>query len=325
MIAIIKEKDYVSFLKRMDKFIIQPELTNYCNMKCKFCPHSVYGKSSEGGNPFNRQKGYMSDKLFNLVLENARKYATSVIIGFFGEPLLHRKFDDYIKLLAVFDRNYKLCLNTNWSLTTERNMETLKDFDEVRISLDTSNSALYEKLCPGGSVLDLEGNLRQERYNTIAQKIEYWLNLPDHVPTRLVYVVSSINEDDRENFLKRWRPKLKPQDHILTKSVISYGGVMEDRRMKKNPCEIESQRWLTIAWNGDCSPCNLDVNIALKVGNLLETKDIKKIIRGDEWKKVISRISKKLGICSNCFDANNWTENKYFWGKGNENQDIYRQ
>ena len=59
----------------MRKFAFQPEFTNHCNFKCRFCPHSVYRKRSDGGNQFNREKGYMSDELFNLALENAEKYA----------------------------------------------------------------------------------------------------------------------------------------------------------------------------------------------------------------------------------------------------------
>ena len=298
----------------MRKFTIQPEFTNNCNFRCRFCPHSVYRKKSESGNQFNREKGYMSDELFHLFLENAEKYAKCVQIGFFGEPLLHPKFEDYIKLFHT-NRRYRLELNTNWSLVTPKKMATLKRLDSVIISLDASHSALWEKLCPGAPVLNLDGVPSRDRYNIITEKIEYWLSLPDHAPSRLVYVVSSINEHDRNNFVKNWYPKLGPQDYILTKSVLSYGGVMKDSHMKKNNCKIDCQYWFTIAWNGDCSPCNLDVNIELNVGNLLEERDMKRIIEGDKWKQIMSKIRQKSGICLNCFDGNNWAENKYYYGK----------
>jgi MoaA/NifB/PqqE/SkfB family radical SAM enzyme len=258
----------------------------------------------------------MSDELFNLVLENAKKYAQSVQIGFFGEPLLHPKFENYIKSFPI-NRSYTLELNTNWSLVTKKNLDTLRHFDCVIISLDASYPALWEKLCPGAPVLDLNGVPCQDRYNTITDKIEYWLSLPGHAPTRITYVVSSINEHDKKNFVKKWRSKLGPHDHILTKSVLSYGGVMKDSHMKKNSCEVVSQYWFTIAWNGDCSPCNLDVNIELNGGNLLEVRDMKKITEGDKWKQITSKIRQKSGICSNCFDANNWTENKVYYGEKN--------
>lgn len=295
----------------MKKFLMAAEFTNHCNNRCRFCPHSVYRKKSEGGNLFNREKGYMSDELFNLVLENAEKYAKSVTIAFFGEPLLHPKFEDYVESFPT-NRCYALYLNSNWSLVTKKNMDTLKRVDSVRISIDASYAALYETLRPGGRVLDFNGVPCDDRYNTITEKIEYWLSLPDHAPTRLVYVVSSINEHDRKKFVKKWQPKLGPNDHILTKSVISYGGVMKDSHMKKYECKTESQHWFIIGWNGDCSPCNLDVNLELKVGNLLEAGDLKKIVEGDKWKQTMSKIRQKSGICANCFDTNNWRENKIY-------------
>jgi len=298
----------------MKKFVMQPEFTNHCNFKCIFCPHSAYRKKSEAGNQFNREKGYMSRKLFDLFLENAEKYARCIRIGFFGEQMLHPKFEEYIRYFPV-NRNYVVELNTNWSLVTEKNIDILKRFDLVLISLDASYSSLWKKLCPGGPVLNLYGKLSQDRYNTIVHKIYHWLSLPDHAPTRIVYVVSSINKHDRRRFVKKWCPILGPKDEILTKSVLSYGGVMKDDHIKKNKCKVPSENRFTVAWNGDCTPCNLDINIELNVGNLLEVKDMKKIIEGGKWKQTMSDIQKRRGICSNCFDANNWTENKLYYKK----------
>jgi len=308
----------------MKKFVLHPELTNHCNFRCIFCPHSVYGKSSVGGNEFNREKGYMSEELFSLVLENASKYAKSVILGFFGEPLLHPRFEEYIKLIPA-NRCYDLEINTNWSLVTKENMNTLKLFDLVRISLDASYSTLWEELCPGGQVLDINGELHQDRFHIITEKIKYWLMLPDHSPTRIVYVVSSINHQDRDTFVSKWLPKLGASDHIVTKSVISYGGIMKDSYMRVNSCNIiKSQPYFIISWDGKCSPCNLDVNIELNAGNILKTRDISKIVEGDRWKHIMFEINQKSGICLNCFDANNWTENKIYYGGNNIGRNIKR-
>jgi sulfatase maturation enzyme AslB (radical SAM superfamily) len=296
--------------KKIKKLIIQPEFTNHCNFRCRFCPHSVYRQQSDGGNRFNRDKGHMSDELFSLVLENAAKYAKRVQIGFFGEPLLHPKFGEYITSFPA-NRRYCVDLNTNWSLVTRKTMDSLKHLDLVIISLDASYSSLYEELCPGGSVLDLDGRPCRDRHAVLVDKIDYWLRLADHAPTRIVYVVSSVNEHDVKTFVDQWRPKLcLPGDHVLTKSVLSYGGVMRDSHMRENSCAIRSQRWFTVAWNGDCSPCNLDVNLELKAGNLLELRDMRTVVEGDKWHQVMTAVRQRLGICANCFDANNWTENR---------------
>lgn len=291
-----------------------PELTNHCNFRCIYCPHSVYRKNSEGGNQFNREKGYMSEELFNLVMENAAKYAQWVCIGFFGEPLLHQNFQRFVESIPA-NRCYRLVLNTNWSLATKENMSTMKRFDLVAISLDASYSDLWEKLCPGSPVLTLNGVPSRDRYDVIVEKIQYWLSLPDHAPTQLVYVVSSVNEHNKNRFVKEWRPRLGPRDHILTKTILSYGGVVKDSHMSNNDCIVTREIRSNVAWNGDVTPCNLDVNIEMKVGNLLEARDLERIWEGDEYKQMMSKMRRKEGICSNCFDANNRTEDEFYWSR----------
>jgi hypothetical protein len=194
-------------------------------------------------------------------------------------------------------------------------METLKHFDNVRISIDASNPDLWEELCPGGTVLDLAGKPGKNRYDALVEKIKYWLNLPNHPLTRLKYVVSSVNEHDRGIFLKEWLPRMGPNDGVTMKSVVSYGGVVRDGRMKENPCRVFEENRLTVAWNGECSPCNLDVNMALGVGNLLEIRDIGKIIKQDRYRQVIDRMRRKASICANCLDGNNHTDTEEYSGE----------
>ena len=297
----------------MKNLVICPEFTNHCNFKCIKCPQSLYKKISIGRNSFYREKGYMPENLFNIVLKNVKKYAKEVSIGFFGEQMLHPKFNEFIKSLA-YNKKYELTINTNLSLVTNKNIEILKLFDEVRINLDSSYSLLYNRTCPG-TVLDINGNINHNRLETISKKLEYWLSLPDHSPTRIVYTVSSFNEHDKNQFVKLWLPKLTNKDYILMKSIISYGGIIYNLNIKNNICKIPQRLYFVISWNGDCTPCNLDVNLALKVGNLNKEKDIMLIIRSYKWKNIISHIKNKDGICLNCPDANNWTKNKQFKGK----------
>jgi radical SAM protein with 4Fe4S-binding SPASM domain len=295
----------------MQHLVLQPEFTNHCNFKCILCPQHIYKNGTQSGNTFDREKGFMSQELFDLFVINANKYAEAVLIGYFGEPLLHPRFNEFIESFPK-QRNYTIGLYTNWSLFSKKNIEAIKMCDRIFISLDASYPELWNKLCPGGHVLDLDGNPCVNRYETICKKIEYWLNLSGHSCTQIVYVTSSYNEHDVKNFVKQWKPKLKYRDEILTKSVLSYGGVINDVHMRKNTCNIVNEKRFTVSWNGDCTPCNLDVNVGLHVGNLNEVKDIQTIIGSDKYKKRMENIKQHKGICSNCFDANNWTEHKIY-------------
>lgn len=288
------------------KYRMQPEFTNHCNFMCRFCPQSRYRQPTEGGNVFDRKKGYMSEELFEIFLDNAHRYASHVIIGFFGEQMLHPRFEQFMQTFPR-SRPYSVVLFTNWSLATRQNMDSLKNADNVRISMDASCSEVFEELRSGGAVLDLDGHPTANRYETLVQKLDYWLKLSDRPQTTLKYVVSSVNETDRDKFVAKFVPKLKQGDDLVTKSVISYGGAMRDSYMSEHPCTVPDEYRLTVAWNGDCSPCNLDVNMALKIGNLLENKDMKTMFQQRCWRDVLAAMRRHEGVCANCFDANNHT------------------
>lgn len=86
---------------------------------------------------------------------------------------------------------------------------------------------------------------------------------------------------------------------------MGVGGVMADRIMSRYPCTIPREKRLVIGYDGTCSPCNLDVNLALNVGNLNDVDDMAEIVRSRKYKEVMRGIRRRQGICQNCFDANN--------------------
>ena len=282
------------------KVSLNPELTNHCNYRCKFCPQSYYKKKSPLGNVYDRKKGFMSKDLWKIVLRNAEKYAKVLCLGFFGEPMLHSHFKTFVDMVPE-KRNYKFELNTNFSLVSSKYFRTLGKFDNIKVSLDSDDPLTYRLLCKGPKEL-----------GAIEDVLKVWLNLKGHSPTRIVHVVSSVNEKYVSRFIKKWKPLLGKEDHILTKSVLSYGGVIKDSYMVENRCKSLDQNWFIVGWNGVCSICNLDVNLELNVGTLSNKSTVEQILNSEQCQNVRRDIKSKLGICKNCFDANNWTKNKVY-------------
>ena len=277
------------------------EFTNKCNFRCTLCPQSTYRKPSPGGNRFDRDKGYLSDEVFDAFLVNARKYAKRVTVGFFGEPMLHPKFSEYMTKLAE-SRSYKLTLFSNWALFADEMVPAIKGCDEVRISLDASNNELFQTLCPSSEYYTIVGNIQQ------------WLRVRNRPHTYLVFVTSSINQHDKGTFLRAWLPKLPKRDGVITKAAISYGGVMKDDYMYANTCNILQKRRMVVAWNGDCSPCNLDVNIDMNVGNVLRG-GMAEIAASEQYASQLISIRHRSGICVGCFDSNNHRETVFHSGE----------
>jgi len=291
------------------------ELTNKCNFQCTYCPHSTRGRDVDDDvNRFDRPQGFMSPETFDLALANARKYAETLSFGFFGEQMLHPRFCELIHSIPR-NRPYRLVISTNGSLLTHRNLQTLQRFDVVRFSIDSTASDSFERLRPGGAILTVNGQRGDDRFEALAGQIERWLSLPDHPHTQLVYVTTDLNQNDRQEYLDRWLPKMGPGDCVVLKSVISYGGVMKDPYMTAHPCTIPEDGRVNLAYNGDVTPCNLDVNVALRVGNIHETPDLMEMTRTPQYKAVMEGIRHNQGICRNCDDANNHQESMLYWGE----------
>ena len=80
---------------------------------------------------------------------------------------------------------------------------------------------------------------------------------------------------------------------------------MDDSTIIERPCTIPNEKRIIISWDGDVSICNLDVNMALTVSNILDVPDFEKIRKSNNFKKVYDTIKKREGICANCHDGGN--------------------
>lgn len=294
----------------MRRLSMQIELTNHCNFKCVYCPHDVYGEDAgPSGNPFNRPKGFMAPELFAKAIKGACDHARSLTMGFFGEQQLHKQFREFIQSVPK-KHGFQFILNSNWSRVTEEDIDTLNCFDSIRISLDSTDAAKWEKLCPGGPVLTHDGKNEGNRYQALVDKIRWWLALPHRAKTHIIFVTQDENSAEAKRFGNEWAQLMRKGDQVVTKSIITYGGVVFDPYMKVHACKVAQEGRFTVAWDGRCTPCNLDVNLAMSVLNL-NTHTVPEIVASPEWEGMLDGIRKKRGICANCFDAQNHSQKYY--------------
>lgn len=62
------------------------EITDICNLKCKFCPDT------------NRNKEIMSVKKFEEIIKKIHNYTKLVCLHVKGEPLLYNQLEDILKI-----------------------------------------------------------------------------------------------------------------------------------------------------------------------------------------------------------------------------------
>ncbi|MBI1369165.1 MAG: radical SAM protein [Planctomycetes bacterium] len=299
-----------------ERLVMSIELTNVCNYRCPFCPQAYQHLPNQpAGSPYNRKPGMMSRAVFERTLAEAHRVARTVELGFFGEQTLHRHYIEFIEKLGK-PRPFGVELNTNISMLTKPMMQAWIDaqIDLVRLSVDAVTPQVYDHVRPG-LIRDFEGrNVPPDRrMAVINEKIHHWLSLADHRPTRIVFVKSSHNEGERERFIDYWQPHLGERDVILMKQVLSYGGKITDPMIEAGRCNVWNVRYLVVDWSGRVSPCNLDTNMDLWLGSLMDDS-VDALYHGEKAQSLRQRTGcgNDLTPCRTCKDANNWSKNEQF-------------
>ncbi len=297
-------------LDESKRLIVGIEFTNACNFRCPICPQSFrYASEPQpAGAPYDRKIGNLSQNAFNRILSECEKVAKTVELNFFGEQTLHPKYLLFLDKLKM-RRNYRLVTNTNMSLMDERIMQGWIDakLDQVRLSIDAIDDEVLDIARPG-NVKGLDGKTyKKNRINVLHEKMEQWFSLPDHCPTRLVFVESQYNKGQSEKFIKYWQPKLGPNDELIVKPILSYGGKISDPTIATGTCNVWELKMCQIDWMGNVSPCNLDVNMDLSMGNIM--KDSLYDIYYSDYAYNLRQetgCGKDIVPCKTCNDSNFW-------------------
>ncbi|SQC03121.1 radical SAM protein [Clostridium tetanomorphum] len=129
-----------------EKYLNQPnfpryidiELTNHCNYRCLMCP--------VGTGIMCRETGYMSDVVYEKILEEIKVYKTPLRFIRWGEPTLHNNFIHYIKKAKNLGI---IChFNTNGTLLTEEQLGQLVDIelDSIKFSFQGIDEKSYKEM-----------------------------------------------------------------------------------------------------------------------------------------------------------------------------------
>lgn len=289
--------DYIKF------DFITPELTNKCNYACARCPHRT----------LKRPQGYMDYELFLKIYNESHGKVRELNLSFFGEPMLHPRFLDILAYMKINRGSLFLSMNTNLSCATKEILSAIIDvpFNQVRFSVDAAIPETYNRVRPAEFTLDLEGNrFDGNRLDLIDEKIKWWHSVKNHIPTRHVYTVSSLNVDELPVYVEKWVPRLSFDDEILAKRLITYGGKISDPLIKPHLCNVWDMRFAVIDWQGYVSPCNLDTEMELTIGNI-RNSSLEEIFMSEAWQEARRHCNdRRSPPCNQCIDSNAWESDR---------------
>lgn len=241
-------------------YLFNSELTNHCFLNCIFCPT---GKSNM------RQNGYANPQLYENVFNGLYKYLYLATFHGWGEPLMHKNFDNIINLAR--SRNICSVLNTNGMLLRREISEKIINckLDVLYVSINGVDEESYLKYHHGGSFKIIMENLK----NLIDLKKKYKSETP-YIEWQFVIFKHNEHQVDKAKKIAK---------EIEVDSIVFLPSYTEDVNFEpSNPkfilprnCPIRKKSqckhlWSTITthWNGKVVQCCYDYDEKTSYGDI---------------------------------------------------------
>ena len=275
--------------------IVSIELTNFCNLKCVYCP-----------NPIGlRPRGYMSATTFQRLLISLEetKISRLRIVGN-GENTLHPQFAKYAERLAKKCKFISMVSNGQWENINMPEILLSIPFNVIEISVDVGSAKEYENNRIGGNYERLIKNLEK------LKKLKKRSNDKTQINIRLMIRPSQV--DLKKKYMKFWK---KYADTVMPQYVTQIKGtnyytdifIPTHRSLNAIPkCSLIFKN-LEIRWTGQVLLCGSSVyqycSGGLELGNIntdsidaLWNNEVIKKFRNGHRKKNYSEIE----MCRSC-------------------------
>ena len=265
--------------ERKQKFLkIYIEITNICNLNCKFCSE------------VKREKKSMSMDEFENVIKKVREYTNLVCLHVKGEPLLHQNLDRILEICE--QNNLKVNITTN-GLLLDKWKETFKKSKSLR----QLNVSLHS--------VEQNENIDQEKY------LEYVFSVIEEITKESNVIISyrlwniselEKNEINRKIFkalekfykLKKIEKRAKKEKFIELKEKVflnqdykfEWPDIEKEVITEKGKC-YGLRNQLGILADGTIVPCCLDGNGSINLGNVFEISDLKEVLETEKAKNIV--------------------------------------
>lgn len=245
------------------------EPTNTCNLRCVHCHHHL---TDEGRQYYKRKQGLMDYAMYERIIDEIAPLGCSITLDVQGEPTLHPRFLDMVKLAK--QRGLYVSIITNATRLDEEMATVLLDMklDRVVFSFDAVDKDVYESIRVNS---DFEPTLR----NLLRfVRLNHERGHVTHIC--MSAVVQERNRDHLEDY-QRFFESI-PVDKVFLNQMLNLAGEagtsgeVDLEAVQVGPkeswpiCRIPWED-ITVNWDGSVCLCPVDVNVNYSVGNVAET------------------------------------------------------
>lgn len=262
------------------------EITNICNLKCKFCPDT------------NREKEYMTVENFEAIIEKIYNYTNIVCLHVKGEPLLHNDLEEILKILEKY--NLKANITTNGTLLKNKLdiIKNSKSIRQINISLHsiTQNDITYNEYLKNvfESVEELKNVIISYRLWNLLKIEKNDINNKIIKEIETYYNMSNLKEKLAESeFLK-----VKENVFINQDIEFTWPDIKRENIIEKGKC-LALKEQVAILVDGTVVPCCLDNNGDIQLGNILD-ETLEEILNKPKSIEIKKNFEKEIITCKLC-------------------------
>lgn len=265
------------------------EITNVCNLNCKFCPET------------NRKKETMSVKNFKKIIRKIHSYTNLVCLHVKGEPLLHNQLDGIFQILENY--NLKANITTNGTLIKEK-LEIIKKSKAVR-QINFSIHSITQNEIKNKEYLQNIFESVEELQNII---ISYRLWNLENIKENNINknIIESIEKfynigNLKQQLIDKEFVKVKENIFINQDEEFTWPDINKKTIIKSGRC-LALKEQIAILVDGTVVPCCLDNNGDIPLGNILEEslEDILKKTKSRAIKKNFENSIITCKLCETC-------------------------
>lgn len=265
------------------------EITNICNLKCKFCPET------------NRNKKSMSLEEFEKIIEKIHNYTKLVCLHVKGEPLLHNQLEGIFRILEKY--NLKVNITTNGTLIKEK-LEIIKKSKVVRQINFSIHSITQNEIKNKEYLQNIFESVEKLENINISYRLWNLKNLKENnINKNIIEAIEKFYniENLKEQLTQNEFIKLKENIFINQDEEFTWPDIKKNLIIKKGRC-LALKEQIAILVDGTVVPCCLDNNGDIPLGNILEEpfEDILKNPKSIAIKKNFENSIITCKLCKTC-------------------------
>ena len=270
-------------MKKYRKIYI--EITNNCNLNCSFC------------SKVNRKKKYMSLEEYEKILNKIKDYTSYIYLHVKGEPLLHSKVIEMIKLAEQY--KLKVNLTTNGVLFDKyaKELGQCTNLNKINFSLHSENNK-------DNYLDDIFGNIKfLSKKTTVIYRL--WTLKDNELDKKSTEIVDKIK--GFYNLSTEIVERIKKEKNIKIKSTIYVDKDNEFEWPTINSHKscgfcYALKTHIAILVDGTVVPCCLDSDGMINLGNIFDNS-LEDIIDSEKYRKLKESFQKRKPIellCQSC-------------------------